>query len=130
MKKFQAPAKGVLLVNDWGTSKMYKAVCECGDDDCTHTIDVLAEDTGVVVTIYTTTRTNFWSMSRWKHIWKLLTCGYTDYETTIILNQQSALNYAETIKQAVGDVEKFHATSMASRNKSKAKVSNEEKASN
>jgi len=130
MTKYQAPARGVLQVNDWGTSKMYKAVCECGDDDCTHTIDIEAEDHGVVVTIYTTTRTNFWSKSRWKHIWKLLTCGYTDYETTIILNKQSALNYAETLKQASIDVETLRDKNMASRNKTKAKVQNEEKASN
>ena len=128
--KAQTPAKGVLLVNEWGTSKMYKAVCECGDDDCTHTIDVEAEDTGVVVTIYTKTRTNFWSKSRWVHLWKLLTCGYTDFETTIILNQQSALNYAETIKQASKEVANLHASNLASRNKDKAKVSNEKETSN
>jgi hypothetical protein len=40
----QEPAHGILLVNSWGTSKMYKAVCECGDDDCTHTIDVEADE--------------------------------------------------------------------------------------
>lgn len=128
--KSQTPAKGVLKVNDWGTSKLYKAVCECGNDDCTHTIDVEAEDTGVVVTIYTTTRTNFWSMSRWKHLWKLLTCGYTDFETTIILDQQSALNYAETIKQASKEVAEFRTINLASRNKGKAKVSDEKEASN
>ena len=128
--KSQTPAKGVLLVNEWGTSKMYKAVCECGDDDCTHTIDVEAEDTGVVVTIYTKTRTNFWSKSRWVHLWKLLTCGYTDFETTIILNQQSALNYAETIKQASKEVADLRTINLASRNKDKAKVSNEKETSN
>lgn len=128
--KAQTPAKGVLLVNEWGTSKMYKAVCECGNDDCTHTIDVEAEETGVVVTIYTNTRTNFWSMSRWKHIWKLLTCGYTDFETTIILDQQSALNYAETIKQASKEVADLRTINLASRNKDKAKVQDEKEASN
>lgn len=128
--KPQTPAQGVLLVNDWGKSKMYKAVCECGDDDCTHTIDVEADDHNVTVTIYTTTRTNFWSKSRWKHLWKLLTCGYTDYETTIILNQQSALNYAETIKQASKEVAEFRTINMASRNKTKSKVSDEKEAGN
>jgi hypothetical protein len=108
MKK-ETPAKGVLKINEWGNSQMYKAVCSCGDDDCSHTIDIEA-DHEVNVTIYTTTRTNFWSKTRWRHIWKLLTKGYTDFETTIILDQQSALNYAETIKSAIKDVETFRKT--------------------
>lgn len=103
----EKPAQGVLQVHDWGSSKMYKAVCECGNDDCTHTIDVEAEDTGVVVTIYTMTRTNFWSKSRWHHIWKLLTTGYTDYETSIVMNKQVALNYSNVLQSAIKDVEDF-----------------------
>lgn len=103
----QKPAQGVLVVNEWGTSKMYKAVCECGNDDCTHTIDIEAEDTGVTVTIYTRTRTNFWSKTRWQHIWQLLTKGYTDFETSIIMKKQVAFNYADMLKLAVKDVEEL-----------------------
>jgi hypothetical protein len=103
----ETPAKGILKLNEWGSSKMYKVVCECGSDDCTHTIDIEAEDTGVTVTIYTQTRTNFWSMSRWKHIWTLLVNGHVDFETNIHLSEQSALNYGETLKQAVQDVKNF-----------------------
>jgi hypothetical protein len=106
MTQAQVPAQGVLQVNDWGDAKMYKAVCECGDDDCTHTIDVEAEHE-VTVTIYTTTRTNFWTKSRWYHIWKLLTTGSTEYETCIIMNKQVALNYADVLQSAVRDVEEF-----------------------
>jgi hypothetical protein len=103
----QLPAQGVLLVNKWGSSKMYKVVCECGDDDCSHTIDIEAEDTGVTVTIYTKTRTNFWSMTRWKHIWTLLTKGYIDFETAVVMNKQVALNYADVLQLAVKDVEEL-----------------------
>lgn len=116
----QQPAQGVLLINNWGSSKMYKAVCECGSDDCTHTIDIEAEDTGVVVTIYTTTRTNFWSKDRWSHIWRLLTKGYTDYETCIIMNKQVALNYANVLQSAINDVEQFR-----KERKEKADIQNE-----
>lgn len=105
--KAEKPAEGILLVKDWGSSKMYKAVCECGNDDCTHTIDVEAEDTGVAITIYTQQRTNFWSMTRWQHLWTLLTKGHVNYETSIILSEQSALNYSQTLKQAVQDVKNF-----------------------
>jgi len=103
----ETPARSILKVNEWGTSKMYKVVCECGNDDCTHTVDIEAEDTGVTVTIYTKTRTNFWSMNRWQHIWTLLINGYVDFETNIHLSEQSALNYSETLKQAVYDVKNF-----------------------
>jgi hypothetical protein len=103
----QKPADGVLKIHDWGHSKMYKAVCMCGNDDCTHTIDVEAEEHDITVTIYTKTRTNFWSTSRWYHIWKLLTTGYTDYETSILMTKQVALNYADVLQLAIKDVEDF-----------------------
>lgn len=102
----QTPAKGILKINDWGNSKMYKAVCECGNEDCSHTIDIEA-DQEVNVTIYTRTRTNFWSKTRWSHIWSLLTKGHADFETTIVLDKQTALNYADTIKLAIQDVDSF-----------------------
>jgi hypothetical protein len=102
----ETPAQGILKINEWGNSKMYKAVCSCGDDACSHIIDIEA-DSEVNVTIYTRTKTNFWSVSRWRHIWSLLTRGHATFETTIILDRQSALNYAETIKMAIKDVETF-----------------------
>ena len=46
-------------------------------------------------------------MSRWKQMLELLTKGYLEYETTLCLDKQVALNYAETLKSAVADVEKF-----------------------
>ena len=103
----QTPAKGILLVNDWGSSKMYKAVCQCGDDSCTHTIDVEAEDVGVTVTVYSQTRSNFWSTTRWAHIWTLLTKGYIKTESCIIMTKQVALNYADVLQLAIKDVEEF-----------------------
>ena len=104
----QTPAQGVLQIKDWGHSQMYRAVCECGDTDCDHVIDIEAEQDGsVIVTIYTRTRTNFWSRTRWHHIWSLLTRGHADFETTIVLSEQMALNYSETLKKAVQDVRNF-----------------------
>lgn len=104
--KAETSAQGILKINDWGKTQMYKAVCSCGNDECSHTIDIEA-DHEVNVTIYATTRTDFWSKTRWSHIWSLLIRGYAIFETTIVLNKQSALNYAEIIKTAVKDVETF-----------------------
>jgi len=104
--KADVPAEGILLIKDWGHAKMYKSVCECGDEDHSHVIDITADD-AVNVTIYTNVRTNSWSKTRWYHIWRLLTNGSAEFETTIILSPQSALNYAETIKSAINDTSTF-----------------------
>ncbi len=105
--KIQVPAEGILKTNDFGDTKVYKVVCECGQDDHSHNIWVEAEDFGTSVTIYATVKTNFWSKKRWNHIWTLLTKGYVDCETTVIMTQQQAFNYAHTLLSAIDDVKKF-----------------------
>jgi hypothetical protein len=103
----QIPAEGILKTNDWGDSKVYRVLCECGDESHNHNMWVEADDGGIVVTIYTTVKTNFWSKTRWYHIWTLLTKGYIDTEISVHLKKQQALNYAETLKSAIIDVEDF-----------------------
>lgn len=105
--KAEKPAEGILKQNDWGDSKMYRVTCECGSSECDHNVWVEAEDTGVTVTIYTTARSNFWSKTRWYHLWALLTKGYISTEATVCLKAQGALNYSEILKSAIRDVETF-----------------------
>jgi DNA replicative helicase MCM subunit Mcm2 (Cdc46/Mcm family) len=104
--KAQVPAEGVLLRKDYGDAKVYKIVCECGDCDHSHEVWIEADDY-VTVTTFTEQKTNFWSRNRWQHIWQLLTKGYVQYEASIIMSEQQALNYAETLKSAVADVKEF-----------------------
>ena len=115
--KAQIPAEGILKTNDWGDSRVYKVVCNCGDYDHSHNVWVEADDHEVSVTVYTTVKTNFWSKTRWQHIWTLLSKGYVDCETTVSMTEQQAINYAETLKSAVDDVKKFR-----SKNNSTAKA--------
>lgn len=103
----QLPAEGILLYKDWGQSKMYKVTCVCGDGDCSHTVDVEADDLGVTVTTYTEQKSNFWSANRWQIMWTLLTQGYVEYQASIIMTKQQALNYATTLNSAVKDVEEI-----------------------
>jgi hypothetical protein len=103
----QTPAEGILLQKDYGHSKLYKVTCECGCDDCSHMIDVEAEETGVVVTTYTTQKTNFWSLNRFQLIWTLLTKGYVEYEASLCMTKQQTINYAAVLNSAVADVEEF-----------------------
>jgi len=103
----QFPAEGILKTNDWGDSKVYRVMCECGDSSHEHNVWVEADGYDISVSIYTTTKTNFWSKSRWYHIWALLTKGYIDTESTVYMSRQQTLNYSETLKNAIADVEQF-----------------------
>jgi hypothetical protein len=112
----ETPAKGVLQINDWGNSRMYKAVCACGSDDCTHTFDIEA-DHEITVTIYTKTRTNFWSMNRWQHIWALLAKGFVETEAVIIMPKQVALNYADVLQSAIKDLDELKEQNVKNKNR-------------
>jgi hypothetical protein len=105
----QTPAEGIMKTNDWGDSRVYRISCNCGDENHNHNMWVEADDHDITVTIYTTGKTNYWSKTRWYHIWTLLTKGYIDTESTVCLTKQQALNYAETLKSAIIDVETFRA---------------------
>jgi hypothetical protein len=103
----QTVAEGVLLRKDYGDAKIYNIVCECGDCDHSHDVWVEAEEHGITVTIYTQQKTKWWQSNRWKIMWTLLTRGYVERESVLIMSEQQALNYAETLKSAIGDVKKF-----------------------
>lgn len=133
--KAQKPAEGIMKTHDWGHSKMYKVTCSCGQPYHDHDIDVEADDTGVSVDIYTTVKTDYWTetvdmrydienvamqevhwffvglinstIRKLKLTWELWTTGAVTAETTIHMTEQQALNYAETIKSAINDVEEF-----------------------
>ncbi len=133
--KAQTPAEGILKTNDFGNSKWYSVVCGCGQPDHTLTVEVEAEDTGVSVNTYATVKTDYWSESVkkrydidnpwaqefdwfWKDLWNgfvtrlkltwaVWTKGYLKAETTILMSEQQALNYAETLKSAIQDVKDF-----------------------
>lgn len=103
----QVPAEGIMKTNDWGNSVVYRVACNCHDENHNHNVWVEADDHDIVVTVYTTGKTNFWSKTRWYHVWTLLTEGYIDTESSVHLTKQQALNYAETLKSAITNVEEF-----------------------
>lgn len=106
--KPEQPANGILKRNDWGDTKVYEVVCTCHESDHNHRVWVEADNTGEVsVVVYTKTTTTFWKSGRWVQIWKLLTRGCIDFEAAIILDEQQALNYSATLKQAVKDVKQL-----------------------
>jgi hypothetical protein len=106
--KAQPVAEGVLLRKNYGDAKIYNIVCECGDCDHSHDVWVEAEDHGVTVTIYTQQKTKWWQSNRWKIMWTLLTKGYVERESVLIMSEQQALNYANVLQSAVKDVKEFN----------------------
>ena len=120
----QVPAEGIMKTNDWGDSRVYRISCNCGDENHNHNMWVEADDHDITVTIYTTGKTNWWSKTRWYHIWTLLTKGYIDTESTVCLSKQQALNYATVLNSAVDDVEEFKKKNNPI-NKAASKIANE-----
>ena len=133
--KTQDPAEGILKRNDWGDSKLYQVVCNCGESSHDHNVWVEADITGITVQIFTEQTSDHWTNEieprydientifqniywfwvgllndwarRFKLTWNILTTGYIKYEATIYMSKQQALNYADTLKNAVKDVEGF-----------------------
>lgn len=105
--KAQKPAEGILKVNEYGEYKSYYVHCECGSAECAHHVCIESSDMDVTVSFGLTLRSKWYNMSRWKQIWQILTKGYLDVESTIVLNEQSSLNYAETLKTAMKDVKQL-----------------------
>jgi hypothetical protein len=103
--KEQTPADGILKRSDWGDAQTYQVACECGDSNHDHLVWVEADDSNTIsVTIYTQQKSKWWSMNRWQKIWTLLTKGYIEYEVSIIMTEQQAINYAGALKSAAKDV--------------------------
>jgi hypothetical protein len=105
--KVQLPAEGIFKHNEWGDAVMYGVPCECSDPTHQHNVWVEADETGVVVTTYTQQKSKWWELNRFKIIWTLLTKGYIEYEASLIMTEQQALNYSETLKKAIADVKQF-----------------------
>lgn len=109
--KCETPAVGILKQGDFGQCKFYEVACDCTDPDHSHTIEVEADQFGVSVIIYTKTSTFNNKKSRWRQIWDILWKGYSEYETSILLKDQAAMNYAGVIYSAANDVKEFKETS-------------------
>lgn len=102
--KTEKPAEGILKQGTFGSRICYTIQCDCTDPDHNHWVEVEADDYSVSVNIYSNFHTKWWSKNRWKQIWEILTKGYSEMQSTIILKDQVAHNYAAAIKSAIKDV--------------------------
>ena len=111
--KSQKPAEGILKRHSWGDSMWYHVECECTSEDHSHEVSVEATDNDISVSIYVTSYTSYndswWDRLRQKFsvTWDIWFNGCVKTNHELLLREQAALNYAETIKQAVKDVKEF-----------------------
>lgn len=101
----EKPAQGILVRTQSDSYHQYQVVCSCGHDGHTHEVFVELEPDlkQVSVTVYTKVET--WK-NRWRYIWQLLTRGHLELETSLLLDQQQAINYAHALTQAVDKLNK------------------------
>jgi uncharacterized protein YllA (UPF0747 family) len=104
---FEQPATGILKQDDYGDSMLYYVPCECGQESCAHTLEVVARVTGVMVHIYHTQQSKWWERSRWKQLWQILTQGYIETESSLWIDEQTALNYSKVLETAITQVKEF-----------------------
>lgn len=132
--KSQKPAEGITRMNSVDSEyPRYRVSCHCGSEDHSHDVFVEAEDDCVVVTVYTTETTDFWTNRlshdynridhwSWRFVepyknlvnalyrrcqltWQLWTRGYVKYQADLVLTRQAAINYADALKNAVRDID-------------------------
>lgn len=105
--KAQQPARGISIDHEFGDARVFNVECDCSDDD--HSIKMWIEVNrdpdipDVEVTFYVTTWTawfNNWQ-ERLTAVWDILINGVHKQQHSMLLNKQTALNFAEAIKSTV-----------------------------
>jgi len=138
--KPQEPAVGVVATSKYPGFETYRIVCSCGNPDDDIEMVVENDDHEVIVSTYTTQKTSWWEdpfkqhksysiepewlyqvnyyvrgflnalWHRLKITWSVWIHGHVKYNHTAIMTPQQALNYSETLSQAVKNVQRYQAT--------------------
>lgn len=107
----QTPAINILKMNEFKNSTSYRIECNCATPE--HGVnmwvevdsDAEFEQVNLAFIVETTTRDSCKkTFNRFKAVWDLLTKGYHTSEAYLIMDEQSAINVANTI---LNDVKKF-----------------------
>lgn len=123
--KPETPAQGIMQLVSGPDVRSYRVQCCCGSDDHTHDIWIEHNDGLVEVTLYTQSCTDWWSrvvperydianpvlqrchwfwtglvnavVRRLRLTWQLWAHGMIEYQSCVILDQQTATNYAQAL---------------------------------
>lgn len=131
----QVPAEGVQIAGRYENAVFFQVICSCGSDSCTHRVCVENDDNDeVTVTTYTTQSTDCWTRAvnkdfgaedtvfrqikdiavdfvngiytRVKLTWAIWFHGHAEYQASIIMTKQTALNYAATLQHLIKELDK------------------------
>lgn len=112
--KAQKPAQGISLDKDFGDAKVFNVECDCSSDD--HAVKMWIEvqrdhdipEPDVEVSFYVTTWTPLWGnwMKRLTAVYEILFKGVHKQEHHMLLNKQSAINFAAAIQNTIKEMEK------------------------
>ena len=107
----QRPAEGISVERDFGDARVFNVECDCTNDD--HAVKMWIEVQrdrdipDVEVSFYVTTWTaKFWGgwPQRLRAVWDILVHGVHKQEHHMLLNKQSAVNFANAIVETVKDL--------------------------
>lgn len=109
--KAQTPAQGISLEQDFGDAKVFNAECDCTSDD--HAVKMWIEIQpdrdlpDVEVSFYVTTWTPMWAgwSRRLRAVYDILFKGVHKQEHHILLNKQTAVNFAGAIVDTVKELD-------------------------
>jgi hypothetical protein len=131
----QMPAEGILVHRDFGDSKFYAILCECGNESDTITMEVEADESNVSINLWTKVKTDWWNKA-WRErydienpilqkvhwsvvdllngVWHRIKLthsiwvkGYYEMESWTVLTRQQAINLSNVLVTATDDVVKF-----------------------
>ncbi len=126
----EIPATGILLQSKYDDSERYVIPCTCGCEASVNFTISVEKDTGLITSyLESKTTTDHWSqviditykeswfvislksmINDWANrisvAWKALSGGVVETHSYVLLDQQQALNFAETVKNAVVNFEK------------------------
>ena len=104
----QYPAEGISLTKDFGDAKYYEVQCQCWNEDDAIRFEVGFEHGQIAINHWTTQRVRASNiLGRIKTALTVLFLGTVKYESTTILSEQQALNYADTIYRALREVKEY-----------------------
>lgn len=122
----QKPAAGILIQGEYPDSKFFKVPCDCG---CETEIDFMVEvdDCCIAVHMFSETSTNTWrdrfrqnygedwwivyvlksfandALNRISVAWRALVHGRVTTESSVILSEQQALNFSQTLRDSIDE---------------------------
>lgn len=130
----QTAAEGVAVTACYENAVFFQVICSCGSDNCTHRVCVETNDHEITVTTYTTQSTDCWTRAvnkdfgpadtvfrqikdmavdfvngvytRVKLTWAIWFRGNVEYQASIIMNKQTALNYSDTLQKLIKEIDK------------------------